>query len=190
MEQPPVPHRRHWVGMRIINSSLAVFLCGLLAFLRGQSAFYSMIAAVVCLQSSTGQTIRSSINRAAGTLVGGAAGVLAVYLMDLLGVLRLELVRYLVVALTLIPLIRLTLLIKMPAISAFTCVVFLCVTVTSNAETAPALYALERMFETLVGVAAACAVDLLLPYRPQAEGQSAQDPPHDPPPENERKAAP
>ena len=41
------PEHRHWIGMRIIKTVIAVFLCGLLAFFREASGFYSMIAAVV-----------------------------------------------------------------------------------------------------------------------------------------------
>ena len=43
--QPLTPERRHRIGMRIIKTVIAVFLCGLLAFLRDKSALYSVFAA-------------------------------------------------------------------------------------------------------------------------------------------------
>lgn len=170
------PERRPWVGMRIIKTVIAVFICGLLGYFRDQSAFYSMIAVVVCMQSSTGKTIESSVNRALGTLIGGVAGVLIVYLMDTLGVLYIEPVRCLVISLMLIPLIQVTLIIKKPAISAFVCVVFLCVTVNHSINDTPALFALGRMLETLIGVVTACLVDIALPYRnPPQKAPEASD---------------
>lgn len=173
MEQQTTNRRFH-IGMRIIKTVIAVFVCGLLGYVRGESAFYSMIAALICLQNSTGKTIESSINRALGTLIGGVAGVVIVYLLDLLGVLHMELLRYLVSALALIPLIELTLLIKRPAISAFACVVFLCVTVNHSVGDIPAIFALQRMFETLIGVVVACILDLFLPYRPLPQTSAGQ----------------
>lgn len=177
MEQPfnQSPERRYKVGMRMVKTVVSVFICGLLGYFREQSAFYSMIAAIICLQNSTGKTIQSSVNRALGTLIGGAAGVLIVYLMDILGVLYIELVRYLVIAVMLIPIIQITLWIKRPTISAFACVVFLCVTVNHSIGDTPALFALNRMLETLIGVAVACLVDVVLPYRSPAAEQSQAD---------------
>ncbi len=160
------PEHRHWIGMRIIKTVIAVFLCGLLAFFREASGFYSMIAAVVCIQNSAGKTIESSINRMAGTLIGGVAGVLVVYSLDMLGVLYMELLRYVVLSMMLIPIIKLCLAIKKPGCAAMACIVFLCVTINHSIGDTPAVYSIDRLFETLVGVALACGIDILLPYQP------------------------
>ena len=165
----PAEHRRH-VGMRIIKTVIAVFVCGVLASVRHQSGFYSMIAAVVCVQNSAGKTIESSINRMIGTLIGGVAGVAVVYLLDLAGILYIELARYAVLSVLLIPIIELCLLIKKPGSAAMACIVFLCVTVNHSIGDTPAIFSIQRLFETLVGVTLACGVDILLPYRaPAAE---------------------
>lgn len=184
MEGPNIqaltPEHRHWIGMRIIKTVVAVFLCGLLAFLRDASGFYSMIAAVVCIQNSAGKTIESSINRMIGTLIGGVVGVLVVYSLDTLGVLYIELLRYAVLSVMLIPIIKLCLTIKKPGCAAMACIVFLCVTVNHSAGDTPAKYSIDRLFETLVGVALACGIDILLPYQPMpqpAQGEGAQPEP-------------
>ena len=91
--QTLAPEHRRRIGMRIIKTVVAVFLCGLLAFLRDKSALYSMFAALFCVQKSTGKTIQSSINRVLGTLVGGVVGVLTVYAMDTLNILHIDLLR-------------------------------------------------------------------------------------------------
>ena len=181
------PEHRHWIGMRIIKTVIAVFLCGLLAFFREASGFYSMIAAVVCIQNSAGKTIESSVNRMAGTLIGGVAGVLVVYSLDMLGVLYMELLRYVVLSMMLIPIIKLCLAIKKPGCAAMACIVFLCVTINHSIGDTPAVYSIDRLFETLVGVALACGIDILLPYQPmpsppeeesavsEQEGQSREE---------------
>ena len=165
--RPIPPEHRRLVGMRIIKTVVAVFLCGLLAFLRSTSGFYSMIAAVVCIQNSAGKTIESSINRMTGTLIGGVAGVLVVYGLDTLGVLYIELLRYVVLSLMLIPIIKLCLAIKKPGCAAMACIVFLCVTVNHSIGDTPAVYSIDRLFETLVGVALACGIDSFCPTSPR-----------------------
>ena len=156
-------HRRH-IGMRIIKTVIAVFLCGVLAFLRNTSALYSMFAALFCVQNSAGKTIHSSIDRALGTLIGGVVGVLAVHIMDALNVLHIDLLRYLVMALLLIPVIEFCLAIKKPNFAGMACMVVMCLVVDPGDK--PAIDSIERLFETVVGVALACGVDLLLPYQP------------------------
>lgn len=172
MEQQTTGRHIH-IGMRIVKTVIAVFVCGLLAYLRGESGFYSMIAAVVCVQNSTGKTVESSVNRMLGTLIGGVAGVLVVYALDLLGILYIELARYAVLALILIPIIEFCLVIKKPACAAMACMVFLCVTVNHSVGDSPAIYSIQRLFETLVGVAVACAVDVLLPHHAPVQEETA-----------------
>ena len=169
------PEHRHWIGMRIIKTVVAVFFCGLLAYFREASGFYSMIAAVVCIQNSAGKTIESSVNRMIGTLIGGVAGVLVVYSLDTLGVLYIELLRYAVLSVMLIPIIKLCLIVKKPGCAAMACIVFLCVTVNHSMGDTPAIHSIDRLFETLVGVALACGIDILLPYQPMP--QPAQEVP-------------
>ncbi len=158
------------IGMRIVKTVIAVFVCGLIASFRGESAFYSMIAAVVCVQNSAGKTVESSVNRMLGTLIGGVVGVAVVYLLDVVGLLYIELARYAVLALMLIPIIEFCLLVKRPGCAAMACIVFLCVTVNHSMGDTPVIYSIQRLFETLVGVAVACVVDVLLPYRSAPEG--------------------
>lgn len=161
--------RHHWVGMRMIKTVIAVFICGIFGYVRQEPTFYSMIAAVICLQNSTDKTITSSVNRAIGTLVGGLYGILILYGLEFFRVEGLDLLRYALVSLTIIPLIHTALLLKRPSSAALSCVVFLSVTVNHNTDSSPALFALQRMVDTLAGVAVTCIIDLLLPYHPQPE---------------------
>ena len=170
----PPEHRRH-IGMRIIKTVVAVFLCGVLAFLRNTSALYSMFAALFSVQNSTGKTINSSIDRALGTLIGGVVGVVMVHAMYDLNVLHIDLLRYLVIALLLIPIIEFCLTIKKPGCAGMACMVLMCLAVDPGDK--PAIDSIERLFETVVGVALACGIDVLLPYQaPQGTSGDAEAP--------------
>ena len=172
--RPMTPEHRHRIGMRIIKTVIAVFLCGLLAFLRDKSALYSMFAALFCVQRSTGKTIESSINRVLGTLVGGVVGVLTVYSMDTLNILHIDLLRYLLIALLLIPIIEFCLLIKKPDCAGMACMVVMCLAVDPGNK--PAVNSIERLFETLVGVVIACGIDMLLPHEPVPQAAESAKP--------------
>lgn len=166
-------HRRH-IGMRIIKTVIAVFLCGLFAHFRGESAFYSMIAALACLQNTKAQTIKSSIDRMSGTLIGGVVGIVVVHSMNALGVLHFDLLRYLALSLLLIPIIEVCLVVKKPDCASMACMVFMCMIVDPGDK--PIIYSIERLFETFVGVALACGINMLLPYQPPAEAPKTEGP--------------
>ncbi len=59
------------------------------------------------------------------------------------------------------------------------CMVLMCLVVDPG--TKPIIDSIERLFETLVGAALACGVDMLLPYqpipRPAGEGAGPGEPP-------------
>lgn len=173
------PEHRHRVGMRIIKTVVAVFLCGLFAFVRGESALYSMFAALFCIQNSTEKTIRSSVNRMVGTLIGGVVGIFVVHGMNALGLLYVDLLRYLVLSLLLIPIIKFSLWINKRDAAGMACMVLMCLVMDPG--TKPIIDSIERLFETLVGVVLACGIDVLLPYQPvpqpAGEGSGPQEPP-------------
>ena len=172
MKHPHLHLHWHHIGMRIVKTVVAVFLCGLFAYIRKESAFFSMIAALACVQNTTSETIKSSVERMIGTLIGGVTGIMVVYAMNDLGVIHLDLLRYLVVALLLIPIIEISLLVKKPGCASMACMVFMCLVVDPGDK--PAVYSIQRLFETFVGAALACGINILLPY--QAPKQPAEQP--------------
>ena len=54
-EEVETPHHFH-IGMRIIKTVLAVFACSIIGWLRGEMTFFSMIAAVLCMQNYAEKT--------------------------------------------------------------------------------------------------------------------------------------
>ena len=123
-EEVEPPHHFH-IGMRIIKTVIAVFVCAIIGWLRGEMTFFSMIAAVLCMQKSAEKTLSTSFNRVMGTAVGGAYGVIVLFLETQFNLQRVPPLFYLVVSLMLIPVILTTIGIKKPSVAGFACVVFL-----------------------------------------------------------------
>ena len=65
------------VGMRMVKTAVAVFLCFAIdAFRGGGIPFYSAIAAVLCLQPSWQGSTQKARERTVATFLGGLAGML------------------------------------------------------------------------------------------------------------------
>lgn len=161
-EEVEAPHHFH-IGMRIVKTVLAVFACSILGWLRGETAFFSMIAAVLCMQKSAEKTLTTSFNRVIGTAVGGAYGVIVLFLETQFRLQRILPLFYLIVSLMLIPVILTATGIKKPSVAAFACVVFLSTTVYHVGDADPYTYALNRMLDTVIGIVVALIVNLAMP---------------------------
>lgn len=175
-------HYHIHVGMRIIKTVIAVFICGLIGWLRDRDGlnFFSMIAAVICIQKSTEATIKNSFNRFAGTAIGGVFGVAVLFMETKLHTQQFMPLYLLILALLLIPIILVTLAIHKPSVSSFTCIVFLGVTVYHVSDSNPYTYAVNRLLDTVIGVIVALIINLALPghapLRAAEQGAPAEPP--------------
>lgn len=157
------------VGMRILKSSIAVFLCFAIYFLRGQSGapFYSAIAAILCMQPYVSNSVKVALNRTVGTFIGGIFGMLALiielnYLPEGYPVFR-----YLMISLAVIPLIYTAVLVKKPTAAYITCVVFMSITVSHASDINPYLFAINRIIDTLIGIFVSLGVNAIHLPRPK-----------------------
>lgn len=121
------------VGMRIVKSAVAVFLCFVFysLFRRNGIIFYSQLAALWCIQPQWENTRSKALQRTVGTLTGAVFG-LFVLLVDkhlMWDGLSSELTYELLVAVTIIAVIYVTLLLRKKDASYFSCVVFLSIVV-------------------------------------------------------------
>jgi len=161
-EEVETPLHFH-IGMRIIKTVLAVFICSIIGWLRGEMTFFSMIAAVLCMQKSAEKTFTTSFNRIMGTAVGGVYGVLVLFIETQVHAQKIMPLYCLIVSLMLIPVILTTIAIKKPSVAAFACVVFLSTTIYHVADADPYTYALNRMLDTAIGIVVALVVNLAMP---------------------------
>ena len=74
------------IGMRMIKTAIAVFICLLIHILRGYTGpvIHSCVAAIICMQPYAEDTKRTGINRIISTVIGGVGGLLFLLLMDAL----------------------------------------------------------------------------------------------------------
>ncbi|MFV0350743.1 MAG: HAD hydrolase family protein [Oscillospiraceae bacterium] len=160
------------LGMRIIKSAVAVALCFGVFYLRGESGipFYSALAALWCMQPYVKSTWNMAKQRTWGTFLGAALALPVVLLVLEVEknnwVPNIQLFNFAISSLMLIPLIYLTVLLRKGNASYFTCVVFLSITVAHMSDANPYLFVVNRVLDTLVGIAVGMLVNVFrLPHR-------------------------
>lgn len=143
------------IGMRMIKTSIAVFLCfSVYLFRENGNIFYSVIAAILCMQPDVESSYKVGINRIIGTFIGGIMGM---------AILSIETWLYnfhnlpyfifaAIISVMLIPVIYTALLIRKPTASFIACVVFLSITIIHGYDVNPFYFAVNRMIDTLIGI--------------------------------------
>ncbi len=164
------PYHFH-VGMRIIKTAAAVLICGLIGWLRDRDGvnFFSMIAAIICIQKSPEATIKNSFNRFVGTAIGGVYGVAVLFMETQLHLQRFMPLYLLIISLLIIPIIVTTLAMHKPTVSSFSCIVFLSIAIYHVSDANPYTYALNRLLDTIIGVIVALIINLAFPGPKMAE---------------------
>lgn len=146
-------------GQRIFRSMVAVWFCFGVFFLRGQHGmpFYSVIAALQCLQPYNKDMGKVARKRLIGTLIGAFWGLAALLLeLELLydGVPD-RLSHFLLLGLFTGVVLYSTVLLKVPENAYFAAVVFLSVAINHIGDANPYLFAFNRLLDTFIGVAVA-----------------------------------
>ena len=140
--------------MRIIKSSVAVFLCFLFYFFfrRDGIIFYSQLAALWCIQPQWENTLNKALQRTVGTMTGAVFGLMVLLIdQNLIPVNRGgEFIYAFLVAATIIAVIYVTLLVHKKDASYFSCVVFLSIVVIHIGDANPYLFVLNRVYDVLV----------------------------------------
>ena len=146
------------VGLRTFKSGLAVFLCLLLI---PNEPFFSCLTAVICLGDTVTNSVRTGINRGVGTIIG-AFSLLFIFLENHISNTYIsKLIIYMLIGLGIIIMISLCNKIKRPGAINITCIAFLGVT-TAHAYSDPIYYALNRSFETILGIIISILVNTLI----------------------------
>ncbi len=152
-------------GQRILRSMLAVWLCFVIYVLRGCAGipFYSVIAALQCLQPYTKSMRKVARNRVTGTFVGAAWGLAALLLERVLlfNGAPGEWEHYLLLGLFTGAVLYTTVLLNVQETAYFSSVVFLCIAVNHIGDENPYIFVFHRVLDTLIGVAAAEVINRL-----------------------------
>lgn len=150
------------VGQRIVRSVCAVLLCFVVYYLRGQRGipFYSALAVLQCIQPYNSSTKKVAKKRLTGTFVGAVFGLIVIILeLYTFGGWQQTLPGYLVVSLATGVVLYTTVLLDCKDSAYFSCVVFLSIAMNHIGDTDPFLFVLNRVVDTLIGVAIAITVN-------------------------------
>lgn len=151
------------IGMRIIKSAIAVALCCLVSFLRGNSGivFYSQLAALWCMQVYVANTKKNAIQRTIGTVIGAVYGLIFLLVREQINIPEKisGLVDAAAISLMLIAVLYTTVIIKKKQASYFSCVVFLSIVVNHMTDSNPYLFVWNRFLDTMIGIAIGIGVN-------------------------------
>lgn len=171
MSKPETPLRLPHIGMRIIKTAAAVFLCLLVYYLRGYRGLAmpseAAITAIICMQPYVRDTKEYARNRFAGSLIGAVWGLLFLLLMLLVPALgRFLPLVYALMAVGVLLSLYTAVLVRMPDSSSLAAIVFICVVIAFPEIEQPLFQAVQRITGVLLGTAAAVTVNVLrLPRR-------------------------
>jgi hydroxymethylpyrimidine pyrophosphatase-like HAD family hydrolase len=152
------------IGLRIIKSAVAVFMCYAVNLLRagGGIVFYSQLSALWCMQDYASDTKKNAIQRTEGTFIGALYGLIVLVMFNsvsLDGYLAVC-ARALTVAAFIVPIIYTTVILNRRNASYFSCVVFLSIVVNHANDINPYLFVLNRVLDTMIGIAIGVGLNL------------------------------
>lgn len=155
------------IGMRILKSSVAVFLCFVIYLIRGEGIpFYSAIAAVLCMQPYVSNSRKVAFNRTVGTFIGGFFGMVVMLIENRFISPENPVLKYVLISAVIIPVIYATVIVKKPTAAYIACVVFMSITVSHGLDANPYLFAGNRIIDTLIGIFVSLGVNAFhLPRR-------------------------
>lgn len=151
------------VGMRMIKTAAAVFLCLLVYVLRGGrgAVFHSVVSTVFCMQSQVEGSKKAAFDRLCGTCIGTVYGTIVLVVEFYIVPFNIydSWIGYVFTAAMIIPVIYTTVYLKVTSISYFACVVFLSITVARMGDTDTFTFIINRVADTLIGVGVALVVN-------------------------------
>ncbi len=155
-----LPH----LGLRIIKTSIAVFLCLLIHYLMGYKGMMlqSCITAIICIQPYFRDTKKFALNRGIGTLIGAVWGLLFLLLINKFEYIKThELLVYLLIAIGVLIVIYTTVAMKLSDAAGLCAITFLCIVIGFDSTTdSPLIITLSRLFDTIIGIVVALVVNI------------------------------
>lgn len=165
------------IGMRIWKTTIAVLICSLMGYFLDFQPLYSIVAAIICMQSNTEESVKRGIARSIGTVTGGLFGCLIMLAVDFTPLEPFSLIYYVIAALAVIPLIYLAVAINLEESAAITCVVFFSIVLSKVSDSDAYFLALWRVCETVLGIGISLAVNMLIrnPDKKQEQKKECKD---------------
>ncbi|MDR1674729.1 MAG: aromatic acid exporter family protein [Oscillospiraceae bacterium] len=155
------------IGLRTVKTAIAVALCFLIeyllniAFNRNDFPYFSATAAIFCMQKNLESSKSISFSRIIGTVIGGIYGLLLLWIIHFVLSRPPMWAEYAIIAVGIIPLIQITVILKIPLATYIACAVCLGVLLTYTNSENPLLYAGKRVLETVMGILLSLGVNAL-----------------------------
>ena len=153
------------IGMRIVKSAVAILLCYLVSFLRGNSGivFYSQLAALWCIQVYVENSWKNALQRFIGTIIGALYGLVYLLIRKWTGSFKVmnEFSDALFISGLIVVILYTTVLIRKKQASYFSCVVFLSIVVNHVTDVNPYLFVWNRFLDTVIGIIIGVGVNLV-----------------------------
>ncbi len=158
------------IGLRIIKSAVAVFLCYIVNLLRGGSGivFYSQLSALWCMQDYISETKGKAQQRTVGTIIGAIFGLFVLLLFGYVPISEdlYSFVNAAVISLSVVFIIYTTVVLNKRDASYFSCVVFLSIVVNHLGDINPYLFVWNRVLDTMIGILIGVCVNCFaLPHK-------------------------
>ena len=157
----PLPH----IGQRIIKTTVAVYLCFLICYLRellGQDmSAEAAITAIICMQPYVKDSKNYAVDRFTGTMLGSVWGLLFLVLMAAFPILgRNTFLLYALMAAGVMLALYSAVLVRKPDTSSLAAIVFVCIVIAYPHIEEPLVQAANRFIDVLVGTCVAIAVNV------------------------------
>ena len=161
------PHRMPWphIGQRILKTTIAVFICLLVYWLRGYRGqnmpSEAAITAIICMQPYVQNTREYAFNRLTGTLIGAAWGLLLLLLLLAFPALGASILcRYALMALGVMMALYTGVLLRKPDSSSLAAIVFICIVIAFPEIDRPLQRAMTRITGVLLGTLVSILVNV------------------------------
>jgi uncharacterized membrane protein YgaE (UPF0421/DUF939 family) len=138
------------IGSRNLKTAISVFICIIVfQLLKRPYPFYACIAAVICMQNSVHNSFVAGKNRMIGTIIGAVIGIMfSIFIGQ----------NAIVTGLGIVLVIYLCNFFNYDGSVSIACVVFLAI-MTNLKEGTSYMYAINRVFDTFVGIIVAILVN-------------------------------
>ncbi|MBO1265761.1 aromatic acid exporter family protein [Proteiniclasticum sp. SCR006] len=141
------------IGMRTIKTALVVIISYIVSSLINEELSFALIyAAVICVETSVVSSVKIGYNRVLGTVIGGVIGLIMNY-VPLYGGITMAIGIIITIMFTNL------LNIKKATGIAITLVVII---IIGSSDTSPAIYAMQRTLDTIIGIVIATLVNMMI----------------------------
>lgn len=150
------------IGMRIWKTVIAVAICAFTGYMLDMQPFYSIIAAILCMQSNTDESLQKGISRCIGTFIGGGFACVILLFVDFTPLEPFSFIYYIIICLFVVPLIFTAVRINYESSAYITCVVFFSIVLSHIDDDNTYLFALKRVCETIFGIVVSLGINRLI----------------------------